>query len=229
MRLSPVEAHRLWAPGYDAGLNPLLALEARTMAGLFEAGVIGPVQSMRAVDVGCGTGRSMLALLQRGADVLGVDACSEMLAEAARKRGLRRRLVLGEAAFLPFRSAISDLTFCSFAIDYVADLDGALSEMARITKPGGKVVISDLHPSAISSGWTRSFRAGDSVYEIEHCQRPAAQFLDAAQRAGLRLQTQLDACFAEPERYLFCTAGREAMFAELSKVPALWLAVWMRP
>src|ERR1700754_3011049 len=98
-RLSPIEAHRIWAPVYDAEVNPMLALEsrvARTMLTDLKPRVV--------VDVGCGTGRGLLAFAGTTTKIIGVDPCSEMLKEATRHIDLRARLALAEAEHLPLAS-----------------------------------------------------------------------------------------------------------------------------
>jgi malonyl-CoA O-methyltransferase len=216
-----MEGHRLWAASYDAGPNPLLALESRALGVL-----LGPVDSLAVVDVACGTGRWAERLAQSGARVTGVDVCEPMLVRAAGKRALAGRVILADAGLLPLASEIADVTLCSFAAAYIADLRRAVSEMARITRPGGIVAISDFHPLAAAAGWTRSFRAGGRAYRMEHFARSAAQLRSLAAAAGLALELQMDAHFGEPERGIFIAAGKGAIFAALRETPAVWIGIW---
>jgi ubiquinone/menaquinone biosynthesis C-methylase UbiE len=224
MRISAVEGYRLWAPSYDCFPNPLVALERRMLAG-----TLGPVQGKQIVDVGCGTGRLTLVFQQGGATVIGLDCSSEMLCEAARKTPLRGRLVHASAMALPIASEVSDLTVCSFVIGYVPNAADAIAEMRRITKRGGAVIISDLHPVASAAGWNRSFRRNGSVYEIEHHYRSTREICTMAAEAGLEFSFQTDGYFDEPERSIFRAAGKEAAFAEVAKTPAVWIGAWARP
>ena len=113
MHVSAIEAHRRWAPSYDANPNPLLSLEHRLLA---------DVAPKTLLDIACGTGRWMLYFAERGATVIGVDACKEMLAKALEKPPLHGRVTLADAAALPFAAACADLTLCSFAAGYFPDL-----------------------------------------------------------------------------------------------------------
>ena len=221
MRVPALEAHRLWASTYDVELNPVVALESRTLADL-----LCPIDSQHFIDVACGTGRWMTHLRQRGGFVFGADASPEMLAQACCKRNLHGRLVLAEAACLPFQDRVADMTLCSFAAGYFPSLRAAMAEMARITKRGGRIVLSDLHPAGIAAGWTRSFRLGGSVYEIEHSNPSLDEFRSAGREASLQLRIQIDASFGDPERLIFRAAGKAHMFAELSVVPAVWIGIW---
>lgn len=224
MRVSAMEGHTIWAHQYDAEINPLLALDTRVASEF-----MGPVAFRRFVDVACGTGRWMRYLRERGGNVFGGDACEAMLSVAKRKGGLRGRCVLAQATLLPFIEGFADVTICSFAAGYLPDLTVAAHELARVTRHGGRVIVSDLHPFAVTAGWTRSFRVGPSVYEIEHFEHCDEQFRSAGKHAGLSLQKQLDVSFGEPERALFKRAGKEDLFYEVSKVPAVWIGVWQKP
>jgi SAM-dependent methyltransferase len=220
MVLSTAAAYQLWAPHYDTDPNPLLALEERIVRAL-----VPDVESQTVVDVGCGTGRSMLRYCERGAVTFGVDPCLEMLVEAQRKTGIGRGLVLAEASHLPFANEIADLTLCSFALSYFQDLTGSLNELWRITKPTGRIIISDLHPEATARGWTRSFRVGTKTYEIAHRVDRDEHILSACRTAGLEIVTHTEAGFSAPERSIFVAAGKEDVYPTLMGKPAVRVVV----
>ncbi|HEY1214182.1 MAG TPA: class I SAM-dependent methyltransferase [Bryobacteraceae bacterium] len=221
MRVSPLEGHAIWASHYDTEPNPLLALETRTLCRFME-----PIPLRRFVDVACGTGRWMSYLYARGCDVLGSDACEPMLKVAEKKRGLQGKCVLADATLLPFARRFADVTLCSFAAGYVSDLSRLVCELAAITRSGGRVIITDLHPLAIAAGWRRSFRIGTTVYDIQHRTHSEEQLFQAGECANLRLDTHLQPSFGEPERELFERAGKGQVFDEVSAIPAVWIGVW---
>ncbi|HLJ49121.1 MAG TPA: methyltransferase domain-containing protein [Bryobacteraceae bacterium] len=221
--VAPVKAHRLWAATYDSGLNPLLALEARVLDSK-----LGPLRGLRILDVASGTGRWMARAQARGANVAGIDLCPEMLFVAARKPSLRGRNAIAEAAALPIADEVADITLCSFALSYFPSAFEAIQEMARVTRPGGRVVIADLHPEAERAGWKRSFRDADQVYEIDHEKRSIADVEVAAERSGLALDWRCDAHFGEPERDIFQRAGKAAAFPEHCRLPAVIALAWTK-
>jgi ubiquinone/menaquinone biosynthesis C-methylase UbiE len=222
MLVSALEAHRIWAENYDTNPNPLLALERRVMSDL-----LTPTTAMRVVDVACGTGRWMTWFANTGATVFGVEVCEEMLGQAP--SNLHGSFALGCAEHLPISANTADLIVCSFAAGYFPRLEQAIAEMARITRSGGNVVIADLHPAGVAAGWTRSFRAGGRVYEIEHCAYSLQDFIASADRAGLTLARQVHACFGEPERPVFEMAGRPERFEQVRNIPAIWAGRWRKP
>jgi ubiquinone/menaquinone biosynthesis C-methylase UbiE len=211
--VSAAEGHRVWAPTYDDGLNPLLALEER---------ILGPLHASTAIDVGCGTGRWTARL-----NAFGIDRSPEMLRRASRNPSLCGHLLLADAAALPFASGVSDLTLCSFAVSYISDLPAATCEMVRVTKCGGQVIVTDLHPDAVAAGWTRSFRAGGTIYEMEHRPTAVVETIEAMRRFGLLLAHQHEACFGEPERPIF-EAARKSL-DEVAGIPAVWIGIWTKP
>jgi SAM-dependent methyltransferase len=155
-----------------------------------------------------------------------VDLCPEMLEQAQRHAALRARLVLGEALHLPFRDSVASLVRCSLALGYIPDLDRAFAEMSRIAESRARVAVSDLHPQALAAGWTRSFKAHGAAYNIEHCSHLPAEILAAARKAGLRLSLEANAHLGAPEYSIFECAGKAHLFDALTRVPALWVAVW---
>jgi ubiquinone/menaquinone biosynthesis C-methylase UbiE len=223
VRVSALDGHRNWAASYDGGPNPLLALETRVVLER-----LSPLRASCFLDIACGTGRWMLRAQQCGSRVFGVDFCPEMLFEASRKPGLAGCLSLADACHIPFSNGAADLTLCSFALGYLPSLQQAMAEMTRVSRRGGRVVVSDLHPSALAAGWTRSFRSSGQVYEMDHYRQPMAAWEAAAESAGLALDWCLEAGFAEPEREIFRQAGKESSFSELSRTPALLAMSWIK-
>ena len=106
-----------------------------------------PVGS-RVLDVGCGTGVLAERLLHAGYDVTGADPFAAML-ERMRAREPRIRAVQAQGQCLPFADDTFDLT-CSVAVmHHIADAEdvrATLLEMARVTKPGGHVLVWDHNP-----------------------------------------------------------------------------------
>ena len=113
------------------------------------------------VDVGCGTGRALPALRQavgpRGT-VIAIDVTPEMLFEArAAGRGAHAALVLADARRLPLADQSADAVFAAGLVTHLPDTQAGLSELARITRPGGLLVL--FHPSGRAGLAARHGRA----------------------------------------------------------------------
>jgi len=99
-------------------------------------------------DLGCGSGRIAATLAPYARAVVGVDASPEMLAVArARLAGLGNvELVQGRIEELPLPTASLDLALVVHLLHHVADPAVALAEVARVLRPGGRLVIADVLP-----------------------------------------------------------------------------------
>ena len=208
--LAPLEAYRLLAQHYDASPNPLLALEQRTMTSLFP-----PLRGTRVVDVAAGTGRWASYCQSQGAFTLAADFCLEMLTSAPRP------VVLADANRLPLPDGFADVAICAFALGYAP---ACLSELARITRKCGAILVSDVHPAAIRRGWTRTFRHGLEAISVAHY----LYQLEHLFAEDLRLDCILEPRFGEPEREVFAKAGKLAAFEEASRHPAIFVARWIK-
>ncbi|WP_238007168.1 class I SAM-dependent methyltransferase [Dactylosporangium sp. AC04546] len=131
-------------------------------AGLRGGGVV--------VDLGCGTGRALPALRQAAGPagvVIGVDLTPQMLAAAGpRARECAATLLLADARSLPFVDAGVDAIFAAGLINHLPDADAGLAELARITRPGGKLVL--FHPSgraAVAARHGRTLRPDEPLAE----------------------------------------------------------------
>ena len=211
MLVSANEGYRLWAPTYDQGPNPVTALESRVLAVR-----LGELADKRVLDVACGTGRWAKYARDRGAHVLGIDRSRAMLERCP------VRAALADAEALPVASQWADITICALAFGY---LDSPMLELIRVTKPGGSLFVSDVHPKALDRKWKQSFRSGSQIYEIEHRRYDLCELLHTE---GLRLAAFLEPCFGAPELEIFRRAGKESSFAEMSAIPAIFVAHWIK-
>lgn len=101
----------------------------------------------KVLDLGAGTGVSTEELARSGAYVVGADLSLGML-EVGRRTRPHVPLVAGDALALPFADHTFDAVTTSFVIRNVANTPAALRELARVTKPGGRLVICEFsHPT----------------------------------------------------------------------------------
>jgi demethylmenaquinone methyltransferase/2-methoxy-6-polyprenyl-1,4-benzoquinol methylase len=102
----------------------------------------------RVLDLGAGTGVSTEELAVSGAYAVGADLSLGMLRAGHRTRPLVP-LLAGDALALPFADATFDAVTISFALRNIVDADAALREMARVTRPGGRLVVCEFsHPTS---------------------------------------------------------------------------------
>jgi ubiquinone/menaquinone biosynthesis C-methylase UbiE len=135
-----------------------------------------PLDGARVLDVGAGTGTLALVLAEKAALVVGVDAAPRMIDQAARKRaGGAVKFLVARSERLPFPDASFDRAVASLTVHHWADARGGLAEVARVTRPGGRLVIADIDmPGPVRwflrilhnshAGWSRREFA-DLLYE----------------------------------------------------------------
>jgi ubiquinone/menaquinone biosynthesis C-methylase UbiE len=190
-----------WAPQYDAPGNPLIAYEQPVV----HERVAAWSTPLRVLDAACGTGRHTLHLATLGHDVTGVDASPWMLAEALAKNP---QLPLIEATIdaLPFPDNSFDAAVCALLFDHLPRIDSAITELARVVRPGGRVLISNIHPTMALIGAHAAFRdaSGDPNF-IRSYHHGVSSYVEAFRANGL---TIVDC--AEPG---WDIAGARAQFA----------------
>ena len=115
----------------------------------------------RALDLACGTGDLAFAVAARGARAVGLDITHRMLQLAHLRQGYggQARLragprfveagglsfITGDMTSLPFRSASFDLVTTGYGLRNVPDLDAAIDEIARVLRPGGRLLSLDFN------------------------------------------------------------------------------------
>ncbi|HZB35296.1 MAG TPA: ubiquinone/menaquinone biosynthesis methyltransferase [Gaiellaceae bacterium] len=97
----------------------------------------------RVLDACCGTGELALAARAEGGRVTGLDFSERML-ERARRKSSEIEWVQGDLLDLPFEEASFDAATVGFGVRNVEDLGGALRELRRVLRPGGRLAILEL-------------------------------------------------------------------------------------
>lgn len=180
-RVDTVAGYRAWSPIYDDPGNPAFDMDEPVIADIVDALPVGDV-----LDAACGTGRIARLLADRGHRVFGVDSSPDMLARA-QERVPQGRFELGELTALPAADASTDLVTCALALTHVGDLAPVLTEFARVLRPGGHVVLSDMHPETVLRGFVPSPGTSDGrparVISYRHS---LGDYVRAGIGAGLR-------------------------------------------
>ena len=129
------------AKRYDL-VNDLLSLGQTKSWRRATTKIIAPRPGMKILDLAAGTGSSSEPLAAAGADVIPADFSEGMLA-AGRKARPHLPFTKADALNLPFKDGEFDLVTISFGLRNTQNTEKALSEMLRVTKPGGEIVICE--------------------------------------------------------------------------------------
>ncbi|MFM1965652.1 MAG: hypothetical protein RL134_1377 [Actinomycetota bacterium] len=134
------------AERYDL-TNDVLALGQTRLWRRAVVNAVAPRPGERILDLAAGTGTSSAPLAARGASVVPCDFSLGMLT-VGRRREPGLAFVAGDALRLPFGDATFDAVTISFGLRNTVDPEAALAEMARVTRPGGRLVVCEFsHPS----------------------------------------------------------------------------------
>lgn len=146
---STQEGYDRWSQIYDGEDNPLVTLETDRLHEL-----MGEVQDLMVLDVGCGTGRHSLELAKAGASVTAIDFSTGMLAKAKAKTGAEKIVFRQQdiQARLDFADGIFDRVICCLVLDHIEKLELLFSEMRRVCRAEGEVVVSVMHPAIMLTG-----------------------------------------------------------------------------
>lgn len=180
-------AYDRWAQVYDHDANPLPALEEPQVRQ-----AVGDPRGLRVLDLGCGTGRHALWLAAAGATVTAVDFSEGMLAEARRKlEPIGVRLLVHDLQEpLPFPDAAFDLVVSGLVLEHLRDLLAFFGETHRVTRPGGRAVISAMHPAMFLRGSQARFTdptSGEVVAPGSYAHQ-LGDFFMAAVQSGFEVQ-----------------------------------------
>lgn len=178
----PRRGYRSWSERYDEPGNPIIAIEEPAVWARLEALPPG-----RALDAACGTGRHSRRLVELGHAVVGVDLTPEMLS-IARRNIPQATFVEADLRGIPTADAQFDVVVCGLALAHIAELDAAVAELGRVLRPGGRALVSVLHPFQASLGWHAPFLDddGERRWVREHDHRHG-DYLSAFRSAGWRV------------------------------------------
>jgi ubiquinone/menaquinone biosynthesis C-methylase UbiE len=139
-------------------------------------------QGLRVLDVGCGDGFLAVRQAESGAELTGIDAEARMLAAAQERADVTQmplRLIEGDACELPLADATFDVVVAVTVRCSVPNAQPVLREIARVMRPGGRLVIGELGRHSLwaakrrISGWLGSttwrsaiFRSGEELKRL---------------------------------------------------------------
>jgi SAM-dependent methyltransferase len=184
----------VWRPDADGGTPQDVAL-----------GALAAVSPARLLDVGSGTGAFAARCGQElGCEVVALDASSDMVA-ASRRRGVEA--MLGDVQALPFDDAWFDAAVAAWMLYHVPDRDRAPGELARVLRPGGRLV-------AITNGR----RGLAELYDLVGGARFDSSF--SSENGGEQLErhfARVDRVDLEPTAYFADRAAAAAYLATLGR------------
>ncbi|MGZ5282503.1 MAG: class I SAM-dependent methyltransferase [Bacteroidia bacterium] len=177
---NPATAYNLIAKYYDHQPNNLLLF----LDDFIFRNITGnmPLEGKVIADIGCGTGRHWEYLLSKNpANLTGFDVSENML-EILRSKHFSAKAYMQENNKLnQLQNNSCDLIICTLTIGYIQNIEDAFTEWNRVLKPGGEIIITDYHPTLLSSGGNRSFEiegksvtAKNNIHTLKHIENTLA-------------------------------------------------------
>ena len=183
-----------WAASYDTDRNPIFLAEEPIVHGLLKQYPLGA-----ALDAACGTGRHAAYLASLGHRVTGIDSTAEML-ETARAKVPSAQFETADLMAIPLPDGAMDFAVCTLALTHCADLGPPIREIARVVRPGGHVVISDVHPLMVLLGVHGGYRLNQTEYGVvRNNVHLASDYLTAFQAAGLNVVQCIEPLWGDAE------------------------------
>lgn len=168
----------------------------------------GDVSNQRVIDVGCGEGRFSRMLADHGAACVGIDPTPDLLAAARDRGGIAPVRAIAEK--MPLRDAAFDVAIAYITLVDIEGYAEAISEMARVLRPGGRLIAVNIGFVSASvgegGGWQRD-AFGNAQFvpidnygfewstvlawrgiRIRNWHRPLGAYMTAYLRAGLTLR-----------------------------------------
>ncbi len=250
-QIDVVEGYGRWAATYEQDMDghPLALAESGAMRDL-----LPECAGVAALDAACGTGRYTRLLAERGAQVIGVDQSAEML-ERARAALVppsfvppdsvlasvsppgtavqgTARFIEGDLLALPLDDASCDLAVVALALAHLetAQLKQVFAELRRVLRPGGVLLMSEMHPFGALTGGRCRFEqgAGESrqVYHIQTHAHLHEDYFAAADAAGFALEALREPRLTPDLFPAFERAGMGAFAQQFAGFPLALVCRW---
>jgi ubiquinone/menaquinone biosynthesis C-methylase UbiE len=203
-----------WSTTYDTRVNQLLLAEQPAVIEILDS-----IPAGVALDAACGTGRLTGLLLARGHQVVGVDASEAMLARARRDLPAAD-FRAGSLTALPVAGSTCDLVTCGLALTHLTAVGPAIGELARTLRPGGRLVVSDIHPVSVVLGGHAFFRREDgSRCVIRNHIHWHGEYLEAFAASGFRVRRCLEPAYTAEIVSSFLREGASPAIRHLQGLP----------
>jgi SAM-dependent methyltransferase len=142
---------------------------------------IVPAPGHLTIDIGCGEGRFTRHLKSSGHSVIGIDASPSLVA-AARASDASMSVLRGDAAALPLADSCADLAVAFMSLHDIDPMPGAVGEVARVLKPGGRFCVAIVHP--INSAGKFEGDAANPPFVIAGDYLKSFSYADTVEREG---------------------------------------------
>lgn len=179
------EAYNNWAAQYDTNLNKTRDLEARSLRSM-----LADMAFDSCLEIGCGTGKNTVWLIEKATQVTAVDLSEEMLAKARQKISSSKVNFIQADITKPWHFIHSsyDLVTFSLVLEHIENLDAVFEKTAAALHSGGHLYIGELHPFKQYTGSKARFETEQGVQVVTCYNHHVSEFVQSARQHGLMLE-----------------------------------------
>lgn len=185
--------YEAWSGTYDETPNPLVPFEEVAVRS-----VLRSIDFEDVLDAATGTGRHALYFAGLGKRVAAVDCNEGMLAQARKKaaaRGLPIDFRQEDLHQLSFDDGSFDLVVCALTLAHIENLAKPCAEMMRVLRPGGHLIVTDLHPfvqAEFGPDFEMGLVDGHGPLYFPNYHGEEADYTEAVEAAGGQVMAALD-------------------------------------
>ena len=178
------QAYNDWASQYDSNENKTRDLEAKALRE-----TLADIPFKTCLEIGCGTGKNTVCLLEKAEHITAIDLSDKMLAKAKEKISSDRVQFIQTdiTTEWTFTNRLYDLVSFSLVLEHIENLDYIFRETAAVLSTGGHIYIGELHPFKQYAGTKARFDTEEGVQVVECFNHHISEFIQLARKHGLAL------------------------------------------
>jgi len=189
------DAYNSWAVQYDTNSNKTRDLESIALRNTLK-----DIHFNNCLEVGCGTGKNTVWLIEKAKHLMAVDLSEEMLKKAkekivSNKIGFRQADI---ARPWLFDNKDYDLITFSLVLEHIADLDHVFFEAGKLLSSDGYLYLGELHPFKQYTGTKARFETENGTQVVECYNHNVSDFIQAGKKHGLSV-TDLNEYFDDDD------------------------------
>jgi ubiquinone/menaquinone biosynthesis C-methylase UbiE len=182
--MSIEEAYNIWATQYDTNENRTRDLDKKSTIE-----TLNKYEFENVLELGCGTGKNTIWLLEKSKQIIGLDFSQEMLNKAKEK--ISNKKVVFKKADLnddwDIENDFADLITSSLTLEHIANLNHIFKQVNLKLKKGGVFFISELHPFKQYLGSKAQYETENGTKKLEVYIHHISEYMDQAKNNGLKL------------------------------------------
>lgn len=192
------QAYNLWSVDYDEVVNKTRDLEAVALRSALSKNTYYKV-----LEIGCGTGKNTVWLLENAETVVAADFSPAMLEKAKLKIGATnvQFVQLDVRNEWAFTENSFDLITCSLILEHIENLGFVFQQAQKVLKKGGIFYLGELHPFKQYQGSKARFETEDGTFVLECFTHHVSDFFKNAAQNGFEA-VSLDEWFDDADRQL---------------------------